>query len=470
MWQKAPGSPPTEHLPWVQSPAFDAICGVVILLNTIIVVVETDFREPDEELGWAIADSVFTIIFLAEVVLKMLSLRTYWPRSVWNIFDLLLVISSIIDVWILPFLKQEFQLRPLTMLRVVRLLRMLRVIRLLRVMRRSQKLMLLVNALWGALRALFWAMVLLVGVLYVVALLIRNLTGMDDELREHPKIQEWFGSLPRSFFTLFQLMTMEGWPDIARETLDTSPWLTIFYISFILLTNVTLLNIVAGVLTENVLSTSRQDEARRQEMRDEMLVEEREAVGQELAAMDENDDGMLDLQELRAAEASQQQAPHLALFLRLADLSPPEAEELFHVVDFDETGTVTYKDYVDAARRARGPIKPKHIIGLKRDIVRLSLELDNVTSLLEQVSARAAALWPGLSDRSNNSLESESPCVQLGEVQPLRTDASRPWQQGSGEAVHLTVADVKRDFFAKLRSVEARLLQQHQAKDVQAYG
>jgi len=422
---------------WVRSNAFEAFSAGVILLNTIVVLVETDHRKSDD-VGWVVSDSLFTSLFLAELVLRMLALGHLWPRSPWNIFDLFLVLASMIDVWILPLLKQQFELRLLTMFRVVRLVRMLRILRLLRLLRHSSKLVLLVHALWGALRALGWFMILLVGVLYVMALIITRLTTLDPHLRDNQQVKDWFGTMPRALFTLFQLMTLEGWPDIARETMDESPWLTLFYISFILVTNITLLNTVAGVLTENVLSTSRQDAVRRQEQREQLLEEEREAVGEEVATIDQDGNGMLELEELRAAQASPQQAPHLARFLALAGLSSSDAEEIFRLVDCSDASSVKYKDFVEAVRRARGTIKSKHIVGLRRDIARLSLDLDNVASLVEKVCNSTSALLPALG------------CSCLSQETTRDTE-------GADEATRAAVAELRREFFEHLRGMEARI-------------
>mmetsp|Transcript_48958 Transcript_48958/g.141852 ORF Transcript_48958/g.141852 Transcript_48958/m.141852 type:complete len:600 (-) Transcript_48958:62-1861(-) len=432
--------PVLDRLRWVKSNVFESFWGGVIVLNTLVLVVETDYRDPEEsQIGWVISDSAFTSLFLLELVLRMAALRQHWPRNPWNILDLLLVLSSVIDVWILPLLQQNFQLRFLIMLRVVRLFRMLRILRLLRLLRHSQKLVLLVHALWGALRALFWAMVLVVAVLYVFALVLTRLTLTDPYLRENPKVVRWFGTMPRSLFTLFQLMTLEGWPDIARETLDSSPWLTIFYVAFILLTNITLLNTVAGVLVENVLKTSRMDEARQATLQEQKMDMEREAVGEELENLDLNANGLLDLNELTAASADSEEAPHLAKFLDLGGISPEEAEELFRIVDITDEGTITYTDFVEAARRARGPIKSKHLVALKRDITRLSFEMDNVVSLLETVSERAGVLATAFSNDGGLSKESTS------------------GRESTDEGLRDTVTELRREFRAQLLAMEARI-------------
>merc|ERR1719487_11644 len=74
-------------------------------------------------------------------------------------------------------------------------------------------------------------------------------------------MDEWFGTVPASLFTLFQLMTLEGWNEIVRITMKTvGVWTGTFFVVFVMFTNLVLLNLVAGVILENVLTISRQEE------------------------------------------------------------------------------------------------------------------------------------------------------------------------------------------------------------------
>eukprot|EP00408_Alexandrium_pacificum_P068319 CAMPEP_0171161728 /NCGR_PEP_ID=MMETSP0790-20130122/4219_1 /TAXON_ID=2925 /ORGANISM="Alexandrium catenella, Strain OF101" /LENGTH=585 /DNA_ID=CAMNT_0011626295 /DNA_START=103 /DNA_END=1859 /DNA_ORIENTATION=- len=389
-----PHSVQESRFSWVRTSFFEGVFAILILINSVVVVVETDHRHRNDGIGWVISDTIWTVIFLVEVVLRMLALKHLWPRSPWNIFDLLLVLVSITDAWLMPLIKSQFDLRALSVFRIARLFRMLRILRLLRLLRHFQKLVLLVQALWGAFRALIWFMILVAAVLYVFALVLTRLSSLDPYLRDNGLVQLWFGSMLRSLFTLFQLMTLEGWPDIARETLNEIPWLTTFYVCFIILTNITLLNIVAGVLTENVLSTARKEAARQLERKEKVLQAEREWVGEELASLDQNGDGMLDLHELQAAEASPQQAPHLAKFLQLASLKTQEAEDLFRLVDYDDAGVVSYKVFVEAATAGAWPDKVQALPAPEEGhlAARLTARPRDL-ALAEGVSKRCGACW-----------------------------------------------------------------------------
>ncbi|KAJ0062305.1 hypothetical protein NL108_007505, partial [Boleophthalmus pectinirostris] len=76
--------------------AFDIVIMILICLNMVTMMVETDdqTREMDNILYWI--NLVFIVLFTGECVLKMISLRHYYFTIGWNIFDFVVVILSIV--------------------------------------------------------------------------------------------------------------------------------------------------------------------------------------------------------------------------------------------------------------------------------------------------------------------------------------------------------------------------------------
>ena len=74
---------------------------------------------------------------------------------------------------------------------------------------------------WGWVwKALVWAMLLLILVIYLTAIFMTKLIGQASRLRENTEVQLYFGSIPKSMFTLFQLVTLEGRNEVARDMMD----------------------------------------------------------------------------------------------------------------------------------------------------------------------------------------------------------------------------------------------------------
>ena len=71
---------------------------------------------------------------------------------------------------------------------------------------------------------------------------------------------ERFGTLGTTFFTLFKMMTLEGWPDIADDVIAESPNAWIFFVVFIILTTFTTLNLLFGIIVDAMNKTREEEE------------------------------------------------------------------------------------------------------------------------------------------------------------------------------------------------------------------
>lgn len=84
---------------FVTQQAFDIVIMMLICLNMVTMMVETDTQSKQMEniLYWI--NLVFVIFFTCECVLKMFALRHYYFTIGWNIFDFVVVILSIVGKW-----------------------------------------------------------------------------------------------------------------------------------------------------------------------------------------------------------------------------------------------------------------------------------------------------------------------------------------------------------------------------------
>jgi voltage-gated sodium channel len=75
-----------------------------------------------------------------------------------------------------------------------------------------------------------------------------------------PTASTHFGNLGRSLFTLFQVMTGEAWPDIAREVMAKHPSAWIFFVLYILVSTFVVLNLFTAVVV-SAMEPERREEA-----------------------------------------------------------------------------------------------------------------------------------------------------------------------------------------------------------------
>jgi voltage-gated sodium channel len=84
-------------------------------------------------------------------------------------------------------------------------------------------------------------------VFYVSAVLTTKLFGGHPD----PNMQEWFGSIGASAYTLFQIMTLESWSmGIVRPTMELFPLSWVFFVPFIIVTSFAVLNLFIGIIVD----------------------------------------------------------------------------------------------------------------------------------------------------------------------------------------------------------------------------
>ena len=68
-----------------------------------------------------------------------------------------------------------------------------------------------------------------------------------------PNMQEWFGSISASAYTLFQIMTLESWSmGVVRPTMELFPWAWSFFLPFIIITSFAVLNFFIGIIVDSM--------------------------------------------------------------------------------------------------------------------------------------------------------------------------------------------------------------------------
>jgi voltage-gated sodium channel len=172
-------------------------------------------------------DKIILAIFVIEILLKLYAYRLGFFKSGWNVFDF-----TIVAVALLPASG------------ALAVLRSLRIFRSLRLIKNLPRLRFIVESLLLSLPSIGWIFILLTLVFYVFSVIGTKLFG--------PSYPEWFGNIWASMFSLFQIMTLEGWADIARTISARYPFSNVYFISFILIASYTTLNIFIAIVVNTM--------------------------------------------------------------------------------------------------------------------------------------------------------------------------------------------------------------------------
>lgn len=211
---------------WIDSAPVQRAIIALVVLNAVTLGLET-VPPVAAVAGDALrlADRVLLAVFVVELGLKILGHGRRFFASGWNVFDFAVVAVALVPAS-----------GPLSVFRALRVLRILRVISAV------PKLRVVVESLVRSLPGMGAISLLLFLFFYVFAVVATKLFGAE--------FPHWFGSLWISAFSLFQVMTLEGWADIAREVMAAYPAAWLFFVAFILMSTFTVLNLFIGLIVK----------------------------------------------------------------------------------------------------------------------------------------------------------------------------------------------------------------------------
>ncbi|XP_028848895.1 sodium channel, voltage gated, type VIII, alpha subunit a isoform X4 [Denticeps clupeoides] len=202
---------------FVTQQVFDISIMILICLNMVTMMVETDDQSQETEniLYWV--NFIFIVVFTSEFVLKLFALRHYYFTNGWNIFDCVVVILSIVGMFLADLIEKYF-VSP-TLFRVIRLARIGRILRLIK---GAKGIRTLLFALMMSLPALFNIGLLLFLVMFIFSIFgmsnfayVKREVGIDDMYN--------FETFGNSMICLFMITTSAGWDGLLAPILNYPP-------------------------------------------------------------------------------------------------------------------------------------------------------------------------------------------------------------------------------------------------------
>ena len=199
----------------------------LIIVNAVMMGLETSeyMREHHGDL-LVIADEVILAIFVFEMVALLLARGLAFFKDPWSVFDFLVIGIALIPA------SGPFAV-----------LRALRVLRVLRLATKVPSLHKVIAGLFAAIPGLSSVTMVMALIFYVSGVLATNLFSKD--------FPETFGTLGLSLYTLFQVMTGDGWSDsVARPIMEVYPYAWVFFVVFILISTFVILNLFIAVIVD----------------------------------------------------------------------------------------------------------------------------------------------------------------------------------------------------------------------------
>ena len=255
---------------WLERALVQRFIIALIVLNGAILGIQTSAGLMEYFDPWlSLLDQLILAVFVLEIVLKLVASGREFFRSYWNLFDFFVVAIALIPAS-----------GPFAVLRVLRVLRLLRLISVV------PRLRFVVETLLHAIPGIASIGVLILIIFYVFAVVATGLYGAA--------FPDWFGSLGRSMFTLFQIMTLESWSmGVVRPVMQVFPFAWIFFVLFILVATFTMLNLFIGIIVETMQTLhAKSDEDKQNQRKAEgdgpvLVIDEIRGLREEIARLND---------------------------------------------------------------------------------------------------------------------------------------------------------------------------------------
>jgi len=224
---------------------FELFVISIIIFSALVIGAKTYDISPAALWFVHLLDWFITFFFLTEITIRFLGEKNKkeFFKHGWNIFDTLIVVTSLI-----PVEDSELAI-------IGRLIRIFRVLRMVSII---PELKMLLNSFLIALPQLGYIVALMFIIFYIYAAI-----GSTFFAAINPVLWD---DISISMLTLFRVMTFEDWTDVMYETMTVYPISWVYYLSFIFFTAFAFLNMVIGVVV-NVLNEEH-ERIRKEEVQD----------------------------------------------------------------------------------------------------------------------------------------------------------------------------------------------------------
>lgn len=332
---------------------------------------------------YRVIDLFFNVVFTLELLLRAMAFRSRflkvdgWP---WNVFDAVIVVFG----WTHEIINAVFtgDSAVIENVGVIRLLRLGRVARLVRMVRLIPELKSMVYLIMASMSSFFWALVLMLIVIYCTAVYFTEMAGdlmMKGE--DHSEVALQWGSIFQSILSLYMAVTGgDDWRNFVDpfKTADPTQYiLTTFVFSvYIAFATLVMLNLVTGVFVEGA---------------QRIIKEDKDIELMNMAAklfIDADDD---DSQDITLQEWTEQlNMGNLDEYIRAVGISRAEAGRLFDLLDMDGSGTVNIAEFVRGCLRLRGPAKAMDmadmLLNMKRENFETHKQILSLQAAVQQIA------------------------------------------------------------------------------------
>lgn len=285
------------------------------------------------------------IIYVAELAFRIVGDGLAAFNSGWVRFDFVLVVCGLLDNVLRRITIDDAVADIMSIVMVGRLMRLVRMARLVRLLVQFKVLWLLVSGMLASFQTLLWTFVMCCVSTYIFALFALELIvpGVDKSSTYNEIAETNFGSLLAASLTLLAGLTLDSFAAVYTPLIMESPFLAVFFLPFMLVNSIALMNLVTALMVENSLSQANED----MQVKKAWEHQKRTQLLADLKCLFDD----LDKDHSRTLELKEIMSEHPGIRQRLLHVlgsdDPEELKKAFHDLDFDGSGKVGIDEFLD---------------------------------------------------------------------------------------------------------------------------
>eukprot|EP00930_Biecheleria_cincta_P096903 TRINITY_DN88675_c0_g1_i1.p1 TRINITY_DN88675_c0_g1~~TRINITY_DN88675_c0_g1_i1.p1 ORF type:complete len:555 (-),score=99.94 TRINITY_DN88675_c0_g1_i1:5-1669(-) len=329
--------------------------------------------------GLSVVDDVFTVLFMIDLLLRIVVLRARFWMSASNYIDFVVVAASAIYMAV----RSELFMSPI-IIRLLRMSKLLRASRMVMLSRTLDSLKILVRALQSSVGMLFWSFCLLVFIQVLAGMCVSNLARgflespwkSEAELDVRKQVFQFYGTFTRTILTMFEVL-FANWAPACRILVDSvNEWFAVFFIVYRCIVCFAVLNVVNAVFVQQTMKVAQSDDESCFKTRLREHVAWFKKVKDIFNEADTSGDGMLERREFLGLLTSQR----LKLWMSQLQLEYHDLAILWDLLD-DGDGLISLDEFAEGAERLRGYAKSIDLYRVERKLEDLIKGLRRLTNL-----------------------------------------------------------------------------------------
>jgi len=379
---------------FIKSQTFELICVTIVFVNAFFMSAKLQYegisnghalgvraydtaaevRWPFAEHVFPVVDRVFSVIFVCELVVRLVAYRLEWLCSLWNYLDAFVVCADLASYFLTSSIS-----RNAFILRMARFGKLVRIVRVMRSNKLLDSLKLLAASIQASYNTLCISLLVLLVIQSVAGMLLCQLVepyindkNEPEELRR--EVFGHYGTFWRSMITMFEI-TFANWAPTCRLLIDNvSEWFGLFFLLYRCLVGFAMLSVIQAVFIQQTMKQAQLD--------DDFVIQQRnrekqvytDKLNRIFKKLDTSGDGHVCWQEFETLLTE----PRMKLLMSTLEVDVRELETLFKLLD-DGDGQISKDEFIEGLQRIKGSAKSLDLMALSRAIHRIEAKLGTAT-------------------------------------------------------------------------------------------